>query len=338
MPLPKPRAEESNNQFMSRCMIDDVMTSEYPQRTQRYAICNNLLSQKTLETKQAQRNISKEFVKQIKIAQKKNYPIVYQYYIKNYTHAMEYYKIEDTATNQNFNTLFKEDEMVEMYKQMYRQTGLRFFMWYRKHFKLFVEKLSEFEIQRLLDKIERGQKLTRREMQNLESTVLNGMDRYATQRSNYLATAKEVTSISGVARNTLKKVIKELTANEEFMSMGLEPRVKEIMKRLKFKSRWMARRVVQTETTASANNGISLSAEDIFGKDNLSKQWIAGGANIRDTHATASAKYQKTPIASDKPYMVGSSLLMFPSDTSLGALAKEVVNCKCVSIPFVKRD
>ena len=73
MPLPKPRAEESNNQFISRCMIDDVMTSEYPQRTQRYAVCNNLLSQKTLETKQAQRNISKEFVKQIKIAHLKKF-------------------------------------------------------------------------------------------------------------------------------------------------------------------------------------------------------------------------------------------------------------------------
>ena len=142
----------------------------------------------------------------------------------------------------------------------------------------------------------------------------------------------------GVARNTLKKVIRELTADEKFMSLGLEQRVKEITKRLTFKARWMARRVVQTETTAAANNGISLSAQDVYGKDNLLKKWIAGGANIRDTHATASTVYSKKPIEENKPYIVGSSYLMFPGDTSMGALAKEIVNCKCISLPIIKAD
>ena len=172
MPLPKPRAQESDNKFISRCMIDDTMSSEYPNRNQRYAVCNNLLTQKKIETKSNENKIAKQFAKQIKIAQKKNYPLVYQYYMKNYNQAMDYYRIDDSETNQNFNTLFKENEMTEMYKQMYRQTGLRFFLWYRKNFKLFVEKLNEIELQRLIDKVERGQKLTQREMQNLESTVL----------------------------------------------------------------------------------------------------------------------------------------------------------------------
>jgi hypothetical protein len=338
MPLPKPRAQESDNQFISRCMIDDAMSSEYPNRNQRYAVCNNLLTQKKIETKSNENKIAKQFAKQIKIAQKKNYPLVYQYYMKNYNQAMNYYRIDDSETNQNFNTLFKENEMTEMYKQMYRQTGLRFFLWYRKNFKLFVEKLNEIELQRLIDKVERGQKLTQREMQNLESTVLNGMDQYATQRTNYLALASQVTSISGVARNTLKKVIKDLVADEKFMALGLEQRVKEITKRLTFKARWMARRVVQTETTAAANNGISLSAQDVYGKDNLLKKWIAGGLNIRDTHSTAMSVYSRRPIAEDKPYLVGSSYLMFPGDTSMGAMAKEIVNCKCISLPIVKAD
>lgn len=338
MPLPKPKPLESHNQFMRRCMIDDTMSSEYPNRSQRFAVCNNLLQQKKIETKQNEQKIARAFGKQIKIAQKKNYPLVYQYYMKNYTKAMDFYRLDESETNQNYNTLFQEKEMTEMYKQMYRQTGLRFYLWYRKNFKLFIEKLNKIELDRLIDKIERGRKLTPREMQNLESTVLSGMDRYATQRTNYLALASQVTSISGVARNTLKKVIKELTADERFMSLGLEPRVKEIMKRLKFKSRWMARRVVQTETTAAANNGISISAQNVYGKDNLFKKWIAGGANIRDTHSTAMSIYSKKPIPEDKPYLVGSSYLMFPADTSLGALAKEVVNCKCISLPIVKAD
>ena len=48
--------------------------------------------------------------------------------------------------------------------------------------------------------------------------------------------------------------------------------------------------------------------------------------------------YSKKPIPEDKPYIVGSSYLMFPGDTTLGALAKEVINCKCITVPVVKAD
>lgn len=338
MPLPKPRSGESNNQFISRCMIDDTSMSEYPNRNQRYAVCQSISARKSLETKQNRRKISTEFEKQIRIAQKKNLPIAYQFYIDGYDKALKMYEDNPTPTNENFNTLFKEEEVIEMYKQIYRQTGLRFAYWYRKHFKLFVNKMSEFEFQRLLDRIERGQQLTAQERENLESTIIEGLDSYATQRSNYLATAKQVTSVNGVAKQTLIKVISDLTKSEEFMSMGLEARVREISKQLKFKSRWMARRIVQTETTASANYGIQLSASDIYGEDNLVKEWISGGRNIRDTHKSADIQYGNNPIPNNEPYQVGGSLLMFPSDTSLGASAKEVVNCKCLSVPFVQVD
>ena len=100
----------------------------------------------------------------------------------------------------------------------------------------------------------------------------------------------------------------------------------------------MARRVVNTETTAAANNAISLSARDAFGADNLLKKWIAGGRNIRDTHSRATVFYRKNPIEENKPYAVGSSFLMFPGDTQLGASASEIVNCKCVSFPIIKVD
>ena len=338
MPLPKPRAGESSNQFVQRCMIDDTSMSEYPDTQQRYAVCRSISARKSIQTKQNRRKVSTEFEKQIRIAQKKNLPIAYQFYIVGYDKAVKMYEQNPTPTNQNFNTLFTEKEVNVMYKQMYRQTGLRFAYWYRKHFKLFVNKMSEFEFERLLDRIERGQQLTAQERRNLESTIIEGLDRYATQRSNYLATAKEVTSVNGVALQTLKKVITDLTKSEEFMSMGLEERVREISKRLRFKARWMARRIVQTETTASANFGIQLSAQDIYGEDNLVKEWISGGRNVRDTHRSADIQYGNNPIPSNEPYQVGGSLLMFPSDTSLGATAKEVVNCKCLSVPFVQVD
>lgn len=39
MPIPKPRDDESQDEFIERCMGDDVMNEEYPDRDQRYAIC-----------------------------------------------------------------------------------------------------------------------------------------------------------------------------------------------------------------------------------------------------------------------------------------------------------
>lgn len=39
MPIPKPRANETQDDFISRCMGDDVMNSEYPDQKQRAAVC-----------------------------------------------------------------------------------------------------------------------------------------------------------------------------------------------------------------------------------------------------------------------------------------------------------
>jgi hypothetical protein len=39
MPLPKPRKNEDKDVFMKRCMSDDVMKKEFPDKDQRLAIC-----------------------------------------------------------------------------------------------------------------------------------------------------------------------------------------------------------------------------------------------------------------------------------------------------------
>ncbi len=49
MPLPKPNPGESGKEFLSRCMSNDTMVKEYPDESQRYAVCNSLLSSKRSE-------------------------------------------------------------------------------------------------------------------------------------------------------------------------------------------------------------------------------------------------------------------------------------------------
>ena len=39
MPIPIPTTKEPKEDFIYRCMSDDKMSSEYPDTTQRYAVC-----------------------------------------------------------------------------------------------------------------------------------------------------------------------------------------------------------------------------------------------------------------------------------------------------------
>lgn len=40
MPIPEPKPGESEKEFISRCMSDEIMRGEYPDEQQRAAICH----------------------------------------------------------------------------------------------------------------------------------------------------------------------------------------------------------------------------------------------------------------------------------------------------------
>lgn len=39
MPLPNPKPTEEREEFLRRCMSDDIMKKEYPNNAQRLAVC-----------------------------------------------------------------------------------------------------------------------------------------------------------------------------------------------------------------------------------------------------------------------------------------------------------
>ena len=43
MPMPKQEPAETDSEFIARCMSDETMREEYPDATQRYAVCRNIL-------------------------------------------------------------------------------------------------------------------------------------------------------------------------------------------------------------------------------------------------------------------------------------------------------
>jgi len=50
MPIPKPKNEEDHDEFMDRCMGDDVMNDEYPDEKQRAAVCEQQWKDKDKKT------------------------------------------------------------------------------------------------------------------------------------------------------------------------------------------------------------------------------------------------------------------------------------------------
>jgi hypothetical protein len=62
------------------------------------------------------------------------------------------------------------------------------------------------------------------------------------------------------------------------------------------------------------------------------KVWIAILDNVtRDAHAIADGQ----TVAFNEPYTVMGEQLMYPRDTSLGASADNIINCRCDSVPVI---
>lgn len=58
----------------------------------------------------------------------------------------------------------------------------------------------------------------------------------------------------------------------------------------------------------------------------VKKQWVTmGDAKVRASHRAVNGQVQNI----DQPFQVGTSLLMYPGDSSLGASLGEIINCRC---------
>ena len=86
-------------------------------------------------------------------------------------------------------------------------------------------------------------------------------------------------------------------------------------------------RIATTATTQTENKGRA-DVVEVAKKQGrkFRKVWRAVGDNrTRQAHRAASGQVQDF----DKPFIVGGEKMMYPADISLGASAKNTINCRC---------
>lgn len=94
-------------------------------------------------------------------------------------------------------------------------------------------------------------------------------------------------------------------------------------------------RIARTETTRVQNSAHQETANESARQGfNVWKKWVAMDEDrTRDEHREM---LKEDPIPYDEPFIVGGEKMMYPGDTSLGASAWNVINCRCVMVEVIK--
>ena len=226
----------------------------------------------------------------------------------------EYFKGIDsflnTSSDREFVSLFKLSELKELYIDLYKNIGTEFAVWYEKSFDKLLKKGN-------------GDR--------------NTWSRTFEQYGNTEA-GKKISIVQGTALKEIRSTIGRLFKDEEFQKLGRQQQGRILKERFSGISQYQAERIVRTEATAAANQGIMQSATDIFPKGSLMKEWISSSDSrtrrfSKGDKADHAQMASHPPIPYDELFQVptraGAQRMFRPADSSHGASAYNVINCRC---------
>jgi len=207
----------------------------------------------------------------------------------------------------NPQTYFKEFELTTLYVELYKEIGFRFAKWYANNFEKYIKK----------------------DITDEYTDIWN--EKFAYIGSS--VAGERVVSISGNRRKEFVKVLQRYMADEEFQSMNEAQAGRILRKKFDELSVSNAKRIVRTESVNAANYATNQSAIDVFGKNNLQKEWIATlDSRVRIEHIEANGQV----VDMNEKFNVGGELLSYPGDSA--GSAWNVINCRCTNAPFPKEE
>ncbi len=195
------------------------------------------------------------------------------------------------------------------------------------------EKTAEFFSTQLTQELPSDILITQAEETLIEEALNGYYGARSAEQANIITTTtqKNIDNAIAAARQTRDEAGQVLSQREQAREAGAR-----VSRNLKGRQKSIA----TTETQNAAEAAKATEAEILSGKTasviagsaafgNIPKEWVTvGDQNVRDSHVAADS--QVVDISS--PFRVGGQLLRYPGDTSLGASAANVINCRCSSI------
>ena len=154
--------------------------------------------------------------------------------------------------------------------------------------------------------------------------VVSTLAEYEASLSGWIRTEglKSAKRIAGTTKADARDLINRLRKKGK----GSEQIARELRASASRLSPSRAHAIARTETHSAASFA-NQEATRTTGIE-MTKTWIAHMVRTRDTHIAANGQQ----VALDEPYTVGFGSLMYPGDSTLGAPAEEVINCRCGEI------
>lgn len=239
--------------------------------------------------------------------EKKQVGKFYRYFKNEYYKGIESYV--NTNSEREFSNLFKIRDIENLYIDLYEEVGVDFAKWYARSFDKFIQKNS-----------------------GSESTW-----RTTFSRIGQTEAGDKIALVQGTALKELKRNIGTLFKDPEFQSLGRQQQGRILQNRFRGITEYQSQRIVRTEATSAANEGIMQSSQDIFPKSSLVKEWISSqdgrtrslSRGDKSDHLNMNGKV----VGFDETFAVPETFRVVqmrkPADFRSGASAHNIVNCRC---------
>lgn len=256
--------------------------------------------------KKAKDTWKRDFDKVLSSAEKKEFASARRYYEGEYSKAINQFLTSRKTTG--FDELFRVADLASIYSNIYVNIGLKFAKWYSKNFDKVISKQND----------------------------VSGYDDIWAERFNRVSqqiAAERVTLVQGTAKATLVNIFKRFSSDPEFMVMNEREAQRILRQKFSQYSKSQAERLIRTEATNAANYATLESATDMFGQEQLQKEWMAAvDGRERPAHRIADGQI----VDFKERFTVGGQLLFHPGDPA--GSARNVINCRCSVAPFPKED
>jgi len=115
MPLAKPKPQEEKKEFISRCMSDDIMNKEFPERDQRAAVCYKQWNKKNEEELRNMNKLNERIDKYLGEAKKPSVEKMAKDIVRNidvnyviYEKIKEYFEGDIPLSREQWDELYKK--------------------------------------------------------------------------------------------------------------------------------------------------------------------------------------------------------------------------------------